>query len=224
MAAKRTRQPHSDTPEPSPCPLCRRAGRPAARAHGRDFYHCRECDLIWIPPAQHLDAGGQRTRYLAHENTIDDADYVALLSRPIELLRRHCPDAHRVLDYGSGPTPVLVELLRRAGYEAVGYDPLFSPDADLSRPFDAVVSIETFEHFADPHGEIERIGGLLAPGGCLIISTCFHAGPQTVADWWYARDATHVSFYSDTTMDWICGAFGFTLIDTSEPSIRVLRR
>lgn len=180
--------------------------------------------MIWVPSAQHLDPGGQRTRYLAHKNTIDDAGYVTLLSRPIELLGQHCSNARRILDYGSGPAPVFVELLHRAGYDAIGYDPLFSPDADLSRPFDAVVSIETFEHFADPHAEIGRIASGLKPGGCLILMTHLHAGPETMADWWYARDVTHVSFYSDQTIDWICGAFGFTLIDRPEASIRVLRR
>ncbi len=180
--------------------------------------------MVWVPLSWHLDLDGQRSRYLSHNNTIEDAGYLAQFARPMELLRRYSPEARRVLDYGSGPSPVFVELLRRAGYEAVGYDSLFSPDADLSQRFDAIVSIETFEHFSDPRSEIGKIGGLLKPGGCLVVMTHLHRGLESIADWWYARDVTHVSFYSGETFDWICGAFGFTLIDKLEATIRVLRR
>ncbi len=224
MDATTTPQAQPGEPKPAPCPLCCHAGRQAVHAHRRYFYHCRECDLVWVPATQHIDVDAERARYLTHNNTIDNAGYAAMLSRPIESLRKHDPDARRILDYGSGPAPVFVELLHRAGYDAVGYDPLFSPDVDLSRPFDAVVSIETFEHFAGPRAEIDRIGTLLRPGGCLVIMTRFHSGPEMIADWWYARDVTHVAFYSDTTIDWICRVLGFTLIDAPEVSIRVLRR
>lgn len=146
-----------------------------------------------------------------------------MLNRPIALLRRYAGDARRVLDYGSGPALVLLELLRRAGYEAAGYDPLFNSGADGPQPFDVVVSIETFEHFAEPHRELEQIRGLLRPGGHLTVMTLLYGGPAAIRDWWYARDATHVAYYSAGPLDWIVGELGFELLYCDKERMAVLR-
>ncbi len=208
---------------PSICPLCGAAATWAAIYQKRDYYHCSICDLIFVPPDQHLDPESERARYATHNNTMDNAGYVAMFEGPISLLGEHCGDGCHILDYGSGPGPVLVELLCRAGYDAVGYDPFFAPNVDLSCSFDAIISTETFEHFARPRAEITRILGLLRPGGLLAIMTLFHPGPAAVADWWYARDPTHVAFYSHATFDWICGEFGLTTLHRDGKNFTILR-
>jgi len=147
-----------------------------------------------------------------------------MLERPVRLLHEHGRDVHRVLDYGCGPGPVLVELLCRAGYDAVGYDPNFAPDTDLAHPFDAVISTETFEHLTQPKKDIARIVELIRPGGYLCVMTSFHPGPEKIEDWWYVRDPTHVSFYSRKAMAWICGAFGLSLLSCDEKNLTLMRR
>jgi SAM-dependent methyltransferase len=205
------------------CQLC---SATVSRVHDdgrRRFFHCGQCDLVFVPRQWHPSADAQKLRYEQHRNTIEDAGYVEMLGRSVSLLKEHGRDVRRVLDYGCGPTPVLVELLTRAGYEAVGYDPLFAAGADLPGPFDAVMCIETLEHFAEPRDELARIVGLLRPGGYLVIQTLFHPGPDRLADWWYARDATHVAFYSPRTLDWISGEFGLTLLHCDGKRIAVLQ-
>lgn len=177
-----------------------------------------------MPACEHVTSEQARARYLQHHNATDDRGYVAMLQAPIALLRQHAPQAKRLLDYGCGPTPVLVTLLQGEGLDASGYDPLFAADTPLSPPFDAVVCIETFEHFTNPRRELERLRGLLRPGGCLAVSTLFHQGPENIAGWWYARDATHVALYSPATLDWICAALGWTLLHRDERNLAVLRR
>lgn len=148
-----------------------------------------------------------------------------MLSKVIEMLEQRATGTCRVLDYGSGPNPVLVELLQRRGYRAVGYDPLFAPDTDLSEPFDAILAVEVFEHFAAPAREIKRITSLLRPGGRLIIHTLLHRGPNSFGDWWYARDLTHVTFYSLRTMRWIADKFRFHRFDSDgERLVKLDRR
>lgn len=71
-----------------------------------------------------------------------------------------------------------------------------------------MISTETFEHFAEPKRESMRIVALLRPGGYLCVVIQFQPGPSKINDWRYVRDPTHVAFYSHTTMDWICRAFG----------------
>lgn len=170
-----------------------------------------------------------------------------MLQRVISLLGEYGENLNCVLDYGSGPEPVMVDLLREAGYSPTGWDPFFANDpatigvgcgvgcaaggvaggaaggaANVAPSFEAIVSVETFEHFADPRLEMERIVGLLQSNGLLIVQTLFHHGPETIADWWYVRDPTHVTFYSHATIDWICRTFGLTCLFRDEKNLAVL--
>jgi SAM-dependent methyltransferase len=206
------------------CALCGTAAPVSLAAAARSFCHCPRCDLIFVPPAEHPTAQEAEARYRRHRNALEDEGYVAMLQRPIALLRRYGRDVRRVLDYGCGPTAVLVELLRREGYDASGYDPLFASAMALAPHFDAVTCVEVFEHFAEPRREIEHVVELLRPEGCLVVSTLFHRGPASLAEWWYARDATHVAFYSPATLEWICGRFGLSLPYCDERSLAVFQR
>jgi len=207
----------------SSCPLCGTAPLSQVRATGRSFNHCGACDLISVPACDHLSPAAQRERYLRHRNSPGDGGYVRRFDRVIELVRRHAPAARRILDYGCGPVPVFIELLRRAGYEADGYDPLFRSDTVLTPTYDAIVSVETFEHFARPREEIARIVALLGPGGLLAVMTQLHAGPEAFQDWWYARDKTHVAFYSTRTFDHIRRTFGVELRECDGRELVLLR-
>jgi hypothetical protein len=142
----------------------------------------------------------------------------------IDLLAAHAPVARRILDYGCGPAPVLVDMLQEAGYLAAGYDPLFPAGPVPEPPWDAIVSTETFEHLAAPADDLDRIDGWLAPGGCLVVVTRWHAGLETLADWWYARDRTHVAFYSRVTLDHLCRRRGWQLLQVAGPDLAVLRK
>jgi SAM-dependent methyltransferase len=169
------------------CHLCGAWAEDGGRFQKRNFLHCSACDLVFVPAAEQVSADQAKARYWRQRNTPEDAGYVATLSAVVELLHAQSPTARRVLDYGSGPAPVLMELLREAGHEAAGYDPHFASDTAMTPPFDAVTAVETFEHFAEPRREVERILGLLRPDGCLLVQTLLHAGLGRFADWWYAR-------------------------------------
>lgn len=205
------------------CCLCATPSPPLRTRTARAYHQCPACDLIFVPRKWHLNEDAQRARYAQHHNSAEDAGYMAMLRRPLSLLRQFAPGARRVLDYGCGREAVLVDLLGRDGYRAVGYDPLYASDAALSSPFHAVIAVETFEHFADPRGEMDRIQRLLAPSGCLIVVTLLHQGPEAVRNWWYARDPTHVAFYSSGTMAHIAKAFGFAILFSDSERILVLR-
>ena len=90
------------------CPLCRSKGAAplfkGGKASGnRDFLHCNECDLVFVPRAQLLDAAGQKARYLQHNNEVDDPAYREFLGRMYYALRPHLNAGAKGLDYGAGP-------------------------------------------------------------------------------------------------------------------------
>ena len=165
----------------------------------RAMWCCEDCQLIFVDESHISDPQAERARYLTHNNRIDDERYVATFAGVRAAIANYAPTAATVLDYGSGPAPVLVELLRRDGYDAVGYDPFFAPALDTARRFDVIACVETAEHFCKPRQEFQQMAGLLRPGGILIVKTQLHGGPQTIKDWWYARDFTHVAFFNKAT-------------------------
>lgn len=216
--------PRDDPMDGAPCPLCGTGVRSAATAGPRCFRHCAVCDLIHVPAGRHPSIAAQRARYLLHENDRNSAGYVRRLAAVADLAMGFHPEARRVLDFGSGPEPVLVQMLRDRGMDAAGYDPIFAPRTDLSRPYDAVLSIETFEHFGRPADDVARAAGLVAPGGILAIMTLWHDGVESIGSWWYARDVTHVAFYSPRTIGWISRRHGLCLEYVDSKNLAILRR
>ena len=215
-------------PEPARlCPLCGAESPWFGCAGPRNLFACGHCDLRFVPPTEHVSAAAEAARYCLHQNTPDNAGYVRWLSNAVAALQRHAARLgpnRRVLDFGSGPTPVLVSLLRQPGFDAVGYDPHFAPDTDLTQPFDAIVSIETFEHFRNPREDIGRVAGLLVPGGVLVVMTALHDGVPDMSRWHYALDETHIAFYSMRTFQFIAGQWGLSLVENDGRNVVVLAK
>ena len=188
------------------CPLCRGGAEFLTNAAKRPIWACPYCRLRFVPAAFHLPLEQEKARYGLHRNTREDQGYVRMLMEAVDLFKELSPGraaSPTVLDFGCGPAPVLVDLLREAGFLATGYDPFFAPATDLSHGYDAVVSTETFEHFRRPREDVGQAVSLVKPGGLLVVMTAWHDSVGDLATWHYALDATHVAFYSRGTFDFI---------------------
>lgn len=164
-----------------------------------------------------------------HQNSLSDAGYVRFLMGAVKGLAAHLQKGNdvspTVLDYGSGPAPVLVQLLKKEGFDAVGYDPFFGDrsehDAVVTSswagqgPFDAVVSTETVEHFRSPRTEWAQMISLIRPGGFLVVMTSLVLPGINLSSWYYATDPTHVAFYSAATFRYIVSHWGLTLVESN---------
>lgn len=122
-----------------------------------------------------------------------------------------------VLDWGAGPNPLASELLRERGCTVYSYDPLFGPPLPPEEQrFDIIFCIEVAEHFKDPLKDFSAMARYLKCGGLLIIHTNkipheVFAGQAPLGGtcslreffipWWYKEDPTHVSFYSDQSLE-----------------------
>jgi SAM-dependent methyltransferase len=170
----------------------------------REYRRCEECALIFVPAAMRLTPLAEVMRYVEHDNRRDDPRYVQFLRRLADPLRDRLVPGARGLDFGSGPVPVLGELLTAAGLPTVSYDPVFAADESLlEHRYDFIACSEVVEHLHEPGAVFERFARLLRPGGTLGIMTRFYGHEAPFDVWWYRRDPTHVCFYREETMAWI---------------------
>ena len=188
-----------------PCPLCAQPG--AALMHRdarRHFLQCAQCALVFVPAAQRPDAATEKARYDLHQNDPSDSGYRRFLSRLADVVLKHVPLAAQGLDFGSGPSPVLANILTAEGRLTATYDPFYVPDADVwSGQYDFITACEVFEHLHHPAAELDRLFAALRPGGLLAVMTAFAPAMPDFARWHYQSDFTHVCFFSAPVFEYI---------------------
>jgi 2-polyprenyl-3-methyl-5-hydroxy-6-metoxy-1,4-benzoquinol methylase len=129
---------------------------------------------------------------------------VALFDPIRSELQRQLSKGDRILDYGCGPGPILAELLKEDGFEVDVYDPYFFESKEVfQNKYQAITCTEAIEHFYKPLEEIDKILKLLEKDGLLILQTQFAQDAKHFETWWYARDPTHVSFFRESTFQWM---------------------
>ncbi|MEQ6885912.1 class I SAM-dependent methyltransferase [Salicola sp. Rm-C-2C1-2] len=176
----------------------------------RDYWRCQRCEATFLEPSQRPGLQTEKAEYDQHDNDVADAGYRRFLARLSDVLLPRLRPADHVLDFGCGPGPALVTMLREAGYVAQGYDPFYAPDETLlRRQYDAITCTEVIEHLHDPAGTFRRLDELLAHGGWLGIMTCFQTDDDRFANWHYRRDPTHVVFYREATLHRVAAQFGW---------------
>ncbi len=127
------------------------------------------------------------------------------------------PHIQTALDFGSGPGPVLASLLKKRGYDVHVYDPYFAPEKIyFGHTYDLITCTEVLEHLKNPFETLTLLKELLNPGGILAIMTLFHPLQTPVAaqffQWWYRRDATHISFFTPKTFHYIAKVLNLELM------------
>lgn len=189
----------------------------------RSYFHCAECDLIFMNPTERLSPQDEKARYDNHENQ-GSAGHVAFLEPLVKDIDTYFKSAGLVrsqlsmLDFGCGPKPSLSVLFEMKGYKTSNYDLFYHPDQDqLRRTYHFVTSTEVWEHFYNPRQEIEKLLRLVKSGGLLGIMTSAHRGEAAFHDWHYRRDLTHVVFFSERSMEWIAREFKLHVLKAKSP-------
>lgn len=152
----------------------------------------------------------------------------------------------RVLDIGAGDGSLLeafrlagtpgshlhaAELDRRAveQLEARGFQAHLKRAEDLDFPagsFDAVTMIQVIEHVAEPRHLLEKIRGMLAPGGVVFMETpnmdAWDRGFFRESTWGGYHFPRHWTLWDPASMKHTLEAAGFQLISLSTPPAAVL--
>lgn len=174
-------------------------------------------------PSERLSPQEEKARYDQHQNE-SSAGYLSFLAplvKEIDVYFKAAnldPSSLSTLDFGCGPTGFLSTLFIEKGYRAYNYDIYYYPDQDqLRRNYHAITSTEVWEHFYHPRQEIELQLRLLKAGGLLGVMTSAHRGEAAFHDWHYRRDLTHVSFFSERTMQWLADKFKLKIVKAKSP-------
>jgi hypothetical protein len=200
----------ADTASQHPCRLCG-AQRAALfwQDQRRDYYRCRRCCLVFVPPQQYLSAAGERAQYELHRNAPDDSGYRRFLGRLYEPLQARLAAHSHGLDFGCGPGPTLSVMLAEAGHHVELYDCFYAPDRSvLARRYDFITATEVVEHLHRPGEELHRLWALVRPGGYFGVMTKLVLDREAFSRWHYKNDPTHVSFFSRPTFAWLAEQWG----------------
>jgi len=191
------------------CPLCQAA---AKVFYAGRYYHCDSCDLIFLHTDFHLSAADEKAVYDLHENSPDDPAYRKFLNQLIEPLLELQVAPATALDFGCGPGPTVSVMLAEAGLQVAIYDPVYFPDRTLlDETYDVITATEVFEHLSEPAKVITALLASLEDAGCLGLMTALHMGKKKFPNWGYKEDPTHITFYSEKTMQWIEDKYGLEI-------------
>lgn len=208
------------------CPLCRaNNASELCRDRARPYFQCPTCALIFVPTVFHLPTDEERRRYEFHENNPHDGAYRTFLMKLGEPLMKKLQPGMHGLDYGSGPGPALSVIFSERGFPMAIYDPFFADDpAVLEETYDFLTCTETVEHFRNPARHWEEMVRLIKPGGWIGVMTSLVTHETDFSTWHYARDDTHIAFYSAETLRWIAEHFGldFSMVGDSVILMRKL--
>lgn len=162
---------------------------------------CTECEFIYKDIENHVSLEQEHKEYKNHNNSFESKGYVQMFERFINDYIKPLHIKGVGLEYGSGPGPVLKELLSREGFTMYDFDPFFNPNEEYKvRTYDLITSTEVVEHFVDPIKEFKHLASLLKDDGYLVLMTNFHFNDHDLfLKWWYRRDFTHISFYTPKT-------------------------
>jgi hypothetical protein len=193
------------------CPLCK--GKEFSlfeQVREKQYWQCSECDLVFLSPEFHLQKQQEKNRYSLHNNCIEDQGYCNFLRKLMTPLQQKITKNMQGLDYGSGPEPILSQLMQQDGYLIQPYDPFFLPNEEiLNQNYDFITCSEVVEHFYNPHKEFYKLDQLLKSKGTLGVMTELRTEEMEFKKWWYIQDETHVCFYSKQTMKWIAKQYQY---------------
>ncbi len=195
------------------CPLCQT--QQVEHYHSdkcRSYWHCQQCDLVFVDKTQQLSCDDEKAIYQQHENGPEDEGYRRFLNRMAVPIQQRLPKGSKGLDFGCGPGPTLSLMLEEQGYQMSVYDLYFADHPKvLQQSYDFITSTEVFEHLAGPKTELERLLAILNPGGYLGIMTKRVLNPEAFSRWHYKNDQTHITFFSENSFHWLAQRYGLEL-------------
>lgn len=198
-----------------------------------DIVRCRACGHMQVadfPAGQTLDEAYGDVSEGAYLD--EEAGQRATAARALDRIESHTGGTGAICDLGCWVGFLLAEAERR-GWSACGVEPSqFAADFARRRlglevqtgtletaglppgEFDCVVMGDVIEHLPDPGTALDRITGLLRPGGGILYLALPDAGSAVArrlgARWWSVLP-THVQYFTRSSMRRLLTEHGYTV-------------
>ncbi|WP_070970868.1 class I SAM-dependent methyltransferase [Vibrio sonorensis] len=170
----------------------------------RDYLQCQQCELVFVPAEQRLDAKSEKAHYDLHENDPSDQGYRRFLSRIADPVVDRIEPESNGLDFGCGPGPTLSLMLEERGHHMSLYDIYYHPDERvLDATYDFLTATEVIEHLYEPNKVWQQWLNLVKPNGWIGLMTKMVIDVEAFANWHYKNDQTHVVFFSRQTFRYL---------------------
>ena len=190
-------------------------------------YHCKTCEFIFKDEKAIISLEKELKVYEQHNNTEENLGYVTMFQDFID--QTFAPfknEIETVLDYGSGPNPVLASMLKKQDFDVDYYDKFFAPEKVYkNKKYDLITSTEVIEHISDVHEVMRLFTAHLNPQGYLAIMTQFHTNEKEgYLKWWYRRDPTHISFFRPHTFEKLAIYYDLVLLFSDDKKLILLQK
>jgi hypothetical protein len=211
--------------------MCKICSNMTREIHQKTFgiYHvCDLCGFISKDKEDHVSAQAQHTIYDSHHNSIEDPVYVAYFNHFLsEAVFPFVNEGRYGLDFGSGPSPVLAQMLTDTyGYMMDIYDLFYSPHKSyINKTYDLITVTEVVEHLENPLDYLSLFRDHLNENGILSIMTQFHHNnDEDFLDWHYIRDRSHISFCNERTFEIIAEMLNLNIIYSDHKKFVTFRK
>lgn len=202
------------------CILCKSQTEKIHHPQIGDYYYCMYCEFITKDYQQLVSKEAELKLYSRHNNSVEDPVYVEFFYKFLnDAVFPYTTSGKKGFDFGSGPSPVLAQILERNhNYYMDIYDLFYSPEkVFVGQKYDLVTTTEVVEHLKNPLEYFKLFSKLLKPGGVLAVMTLFHQNDEAhFLNWHYIRDWSHISFYTPKTMEYIASEVGLKVIHTND--------
>lgn len=214
------------------CPICGGSSSLCLTKEDYPYFECAQCNFLFVgDPSSRSGAMAEfyDRRYWELERVeARRREYEDCFVRALELIFVSGIQVDNMLDFGCG-LGITVRLLReKLKLNAVGVD--VSADfeetewlhrcqlADLvtkypSGYFDAILSVEVFEHLDDPKGVLTLLSHLLKPGGKMLINTAtreYISAYDTQQTYIDPVERGHISIYSLSSFKVLATSIGYS--------------
>ncbi len=183
-----------------------------------DYHYCSNCEFISKDEDFIISKKDELEIYNNHNNSIEDPRYVEYFYKFLNAaVFPYVKNGKEGLDFGSGPSPVLAQILEgNHNYKMDIYDLFYAPEKVYQgKKYDLITTTEVVEHLKNPIEYFQLFSKMLKEDGVLAVKTLFHENNKSgFFNWHYIRDWSHISFYTGKTMEYIAAKVGLRIIYT----------
>jgi hypothetical protein len=191
------------------------------------YYRCSPCGFVFLDDKYMVNAIDEKSKYDQHNNSLENEGYVQMFEDFLDLsIGSYSEKIKTVLEFGSGPAPVLSKLLERRGFEVDIYDLYYAPQKVYeTKSYDLITSTEVFEHLQKPLDILELLVKHTNTNGYIALMTKFPPkDDKEFLAWWYRRDPTHISFFTPKSFEVMAEKVGLKVLKTINENIVVFQK